>query len=109
MPSRRVRMKDVAEAAGVSRTTASFVLSGREAGIAPETQQRVRQVAHHLGYRPHAGAQALATGRTRRIGIVLNEPSNFQQGDMYFAHVLAGITSGALRRNYNLLLHSAHY
>jgi DNA-binding LacI/PurR family transcriptional regulator len=102
-------MKDVAEAAGVSRTTASFVLSGREAGIAPETQQRVRQVAHQLGYRPHAGAQALATGRTRRIGIVLNEPANFQRGDMYFAHVLAGITSGALRRDYNLLLHSAHY
>src|SRR5581483_9377075 len=109
MPSRRVRMIDVAQAAGVSRTTASFVLNGRDAGIPPETQQRVLLAARQLGYRPNATALALVTGRTHRIGIVLNEPESFRANDLYFSNVLAGVTSGAVCHNYNLLLHSAHY
>lgn len=105
----RIRMADVAAAAGVSQTTASFVLNNRDAGISPETQERVLRTAKEMGYRPHATARALATGRTRRIGIVLNEPASFSSHDTYFSEVLAGIFQGALRRNYDLLLHSARH
>ncbi|HZT43899.1 MAG TPA: LacI family DNA-binding transcriptional regulator [Chthonomonadaceae bacterium] len=109
MESRRVRMIDVAKAAGVSRTTVSFVLSGRDAGIPAETKQRVLRLARQMGYRPHDAALALATGRTRRIGLVLNDPTSFIRSDSYVAHVLSGVLDGTLKHNYNLLLHSARY
>lgn len=109
MRLQRVRMSDVADRAGVSRTTASFVLNGRDVAIPAETRQRVLQAARQLGYRPHSAARALATGRTQRIGIVLNDPEGFGAQDTYFTNVLAGVTAGALRHNYNLLLYSAHY
>src|SRR5579871_645103 len=109
MGSRRVRMIDIAEAAGVSRTTVSFVLSGRDAGIPLQTRQRILGIARQMGYRPNDAALALATGRTRRIGIVLNDPNSFIRSDSYVAHLLSGILDGALTHNYNLLLHSARY
>src|SRR5205085_10823408 len=105
--ARRVRRIAVALAAGVSRTTASFVLNGREAAIPEETRERVIAAATRMGYRPNASAMELATGRTRRIGIILNNPDLFGSGDMYYSEVLGGITRGALTRNYNLLLHCA--
>lgn len=109
MHPQRVRMIDVAKAAGVSRTTASFVLNGRDAAIPLETKQRVLQAAHQMGYRRNASAFALATGRTNRIGIVLNDPASFAHYDLYWYNVVSGVTSAAYQHNYNLLLHSAHY
>jgi len=102
-------MIDVANAAGVSRTTASFVLNGRDAAIPQETQERVQEVARKMGYMPHASARALATGRTQRIGIVVNEPTTFGTGEVYFSSVLNGAMRGAVGHDYNILLHSAHY
>src|SRR2546429_443371 len=109
MAPQRIRMSDVAAAAGVSRTTASFVLNKKDAAIPAETQQRVLQAAEQLGYRPHAGARALATGRTNRIGLVLAEAAYFRPGDDYFAGIMAGILDGAVRNGHDLLLHSARY
>lgn len=64
-------MSDVARRAGVSRSTVSFVLSGREdVALSQETRQRVREAARELGYRPDAGAQALATSRSGLIGFL---------------------------------------
>src|SRR5438045_9699595 len=71
MPSRRVTSQDVALRAGVSRTTVSFVLNDvKEANISEETRQRVLTAAEELEYVPDAAAQALASGRTQKIGMV---------------------------------------
>ena len=67
----RTTMADVAKAAGVSRTTVSFVLNNRDgARIPSQTRERVKQVAAELGYRPHGGARALASRRSSLIGLV---------------------------------------
>ena len=64
-------MADVAKAAGVSRTTVSFVLNNRDGARIPrQTRERVQQVAAELGYRPHGGARALASRRSSLIGLV---------------------------------------
>jgi DNA-binding LacI/PurR family transcriptional regulator len=61
----RPSSKDVAEAAGVSRTTVSFVLNDRPgAAIPPATRQRVLDAAASLGYFPSPEAKALKTGRS---------------------------------------------
>jgi LacI family transcriptional regulator len=100
-------MIDVAEHAGVSRTTASFVLNGRDASIPHETRQRVHRAARQLGYRPSATARELATGRTQRIGIIIDSPYGFGSGDLYFTEVLTGIFNGVVENNFNLLLYCA--
>ena len=62
---RGVTMNDVAKHAGVSRTAVSFVLSNREnASISEETRTRINEAVQELGYRPNAGARALASQRS---------------------------------------------
>lgn len=68
---RGVTMTDVARHAGVSRTAVSFVLSNREnASISEETRTRIIDAVQALGYRPNAGARALASRRSDWYGIV---------------------------------------
>ena len=59
---------DVARLAGVSRSTASYALSGKRA-ISEEVRGRVRAAVAELGYTPNAGARALATSQTRVLGL----------------------------------------
>lgn len=72
MSPRRVTMADVARRAGVSRTTASLVLSGRgrELRISQSVEQRVLEAADELQYRPDIVSVGLRTGTTRTIGFV---------------------------------------
>ncbi|RYG38455.1 LacI family transcriptional regulator [bacterium] len=66
----RVRMIDVANAAGVSMTTASYVLNDRDVQIPTETRQRVWDAAKRLGFRPNRFAQNLAHQRSGLIGVL---------------------------------------
>ena len=68
---RRVTMSDVARHAGVSRTSVSFVLNNRaDTHIPPHTQARIHAAATELGYRPNAGARALAARRSESYGLI---------------------------------------
>jgi DNA-binding LacI/PurR family transcriptional regulator len=62
--------KDVARAAGVSQSTVSYVMSGKRP-ISERTRQRVLSAIEQLTYEPNAGARALASQRTRVIGLVV--------------------------------------
>ena len=64
--SSKVSSRDVAEAAGVSRTTVSFVLNEHPnaAAIPMETRRRVLAIAESLGYAPSPEARALRAGRS---------------------------------------------
>jgi LacI family transcriptional regulator, galactose operon repressor len=69
---RRVTLAEVAEHAGVSRTTASLVLAGRgpELRISPTVEKRVSEAAKELEYRPNIMSVGLRTGTSRTIGFV---------------------------------------
>lgn len=68
---RRVTLREVAQRAGVSPTTASFVLAGRDdMRISAEARVRVRQAATDLGYRPNLTARSLRTKVTRTIALI---------------------------------------
>lgn len=67
-----VTSADVARESGVSRTTVSYVLSGREGvSISEETRRRVRETGRRLGYAPSAAARALKTGRSDLVLCIL--------------------------------------
>ncbi len=69
-------MSDVAARAGVSHQTVSRVLNHPEL-VHPETQERVRAAIAELGYRRNMSARALATSRTRMIGVVTPATRSF--------------------------------
>lgn len=66
----RVRLADVAKAAGVSSATVSLVLNKADARISQETRTRVHQVAEEIGYVPNPIARSLRTHSTRTVGLV---------------------------------------
>ncbi|QFQ97830.1 LacI family transcriptional regulator [Streptomyces phaeolivaceus] len=65
-----VRITDVARHAGVSPSTVSYALSGKRP-ISAETRARVEASIRELGYRPHAGARALASSRSNVLAMVV--------------------------------------
>ncbi|MET3803899.1 LacI family transcriptional regulator [Nakamurella sp. UYEF19] len=71
MSTPRTTLMDVAVAAGVSRTTASFVMTGRtDMRIAEQTRSRVLQVARELSYRPNLLSRSLRTNLTQTVGLI---------------------------------------
>jgi LacI family transcriptional regulator len=67
-PVKRVTIREVADAAGVSPAAVSYALRGIQ--VSEETQERVRKVASDLGYEANPIARALASGRTGMVGIL---------------------------------------
>ncbi len=65
-------MKDVALVAGVALKTVSRVVNG-EAGVAEDTASRVRAAIEQLGFRRNDGARLLRQGRTRSIGLLMED------------------------------------
>jgi LacI family transcriptional regulator len=67
-------MNDVAQLAGVSQTTVSFVVNDSQSvTIAAETKARVWEAVKQLGYRPNAMAQGLRMQRSNTIGFITDE------------------------------------
>ncbi len=65
-----VGIRDVAEAAGVSVSTVSQVVTGRRP-VAAATRARVEAAITRLGYRAHPGAVQLRGGRTGTIALIV--------------------------------------
>ena len=66
--AKRVTLRDVAEASGLSPAAVSYALRGMHVPV--ETQERVRVVADRLGYQVDPIARALASGTTGYVGVL---------------------------------------
>lgn len=88
-------MRDVARLAGVSHQTVSRVINGHP-NISPQTRRRVMDAIAALDYRPNAAARALAEGRSRRFGVLLESSSHYGPMSM-----LRGIEAAARRADYS--------
>ncbi|MFA4926973.1 MAG: LacI family DNA-binding transcriptional regulator [Patulibacter sp.] len=104
---KRVGIREVAAAAGVSVTTVSHALNGK--GRLPEsTRDAVRDVARRLGYRPNLSAQRLVGGRTGLLGLTLAHPGSGTPATLtdiaYFVQLLTAASTTALARRYALVL-----
>ena len=68
----RPTIHDVAEHAGVSKSLVSLVLRGSPK-VGPDRRAAVDRAIAELGYRPNAAARTLREGRSRAIGVLLND------------------------------------
>jgi LacI family transcriptional regulator len=94
MRPRRVTLQQVAKRAGVSRTTASFVLTGRHADmrISEDARDRVLEAARELDYRPNRISRGLRTSVTHTIGLV----SDTIATEPFAGEVIRGALTAAL-------------
>lgn len=90
---RSTTLQEVASSAGVSRTTASYILNGRadEMRIAPATVERVRAAVSEMNYRPNRTARNLRTRRTATVGLISDQIA----GQQYGSSMLTGASAAA--------------
>jgi LacI family transcriptional regulator len=99
------RLRDIAEKAGVSITTAAHVMRGyTESRIKPETRDRVIRVAAELGYRPNAIARSLKTQQPHAIGIYTGYGYHSLR-DPFLADVYTGIQLACRELHYDFVVH----
>jgi DNA-binding LacI/PurR family transcriptional regulator len=98
-------MDDVGRLAGVSHQTVSRVINGSR-HVRPDTRRRVLEAMRELGYRPNLAARALATGRSKTLGVVsfdttLYGPASTLVGIERAAHEAGYFTSVASMKALN--------
>jgi DNA-binding LacI/PurR family transcriptional regulator len=93
-----VRLKDIAERAGVSVMTVSKALRD-EPDVSAATKARIKLLAKEMGYVPDSTAQGLRTRTTKLFGLVI--PSNT---DPIFARIVLGIEERAHELGYDIML-----
>jgi LacI family transcriptional regulator len=97
----RVTLRDVAERAGVSATTASFVLSGRrDMRISPTTEERVLQAARMLDYRRRLVPRTTLPAGAPVIGLI----SDVVATESFAGEMLRGSIAAATERGHVVLM-----
>ncbi|MET7644237.1 LacI family DNA-binding transcriptional regulator [Streptomyces sp. NPDC005426] len=96
-----VTLAEVAQHAGVSASTVSYVLSGKRS-ISVSTRERVELSIQQLGYHPNAGARALASSRSNIIALMVP-----LRTDMYvpvMMEIAIAVATTARTHGYDVLL-----
>ncbi|MDO5605369.1 MAG: LacI family DNA-binding transcriptional regulator [Paracoccus sp. (in: a-proteobacteria)] len=97
----RVTIRDVAEAAGVDRSTVSRAFT-RPQMIRPETTEHVLSVAKRMGYSPNRLARALSTGRAANLALVVHDLTN-----PFIPRLIMGVQREADRSGYCIFIGNA--
>ena len=101
---KKISLKDIAEAAGVSTALVSFVLNGKrkEYRVGEETAQRILKIANDMNYQPNLAAKSLRSGKTKTIGLVVSDISN-----PFFSQLARVLEDEAAKQNYTVLFGSS--
>lgn len=73
---KRLTLKDVADACGVSTTAVSFVLNDKPSNISEATREKILRIAKEMNYQFNGVARALAIRKTNIVGIIIPDISN---------------------------------
>lgn len=98
----RVTISDMAAALGLTKSTVSRAMNGYP-DISEKTRLRVKRMAEKLSYQPLSHAQAIKTGRTRSLGLVL-QLSDHDAQRPFLAEFLAGLSAGAHAEGWTLTI-----
>jgi LacI family transcriptional regulator len=97
---KRVSIKDIAKQAGVVPSTVSFVLNGKakKMRISDEMVKKIQALVKKTGYQPNHTAVSLRTGRTKILGLIVEDISN-----VFFASLAKTIEDEAYALGYRIV------
>jgi len=96
-------LEQVAERAGVSRSTASRAINGG-LRVSPEARAAVERAVDELGFTPNRAARSLVTRRTDSVAVVVPEPDERVLSDPFFAATINGLNSALRATDLQLVL-----
>jgi len=99
-------LKDVAQLAGVSSATVSYVLNGKQ-NIKEDTRQRVLDAIAELDYVPNLAARGLSMRDSKLIGVVVpqTEPGDkLMLQNSFYSEILGSIEYFARQKGYHILI-----
>ena len=102
---KRVTISDMSAVLGMTKSTVSRALNGYP-DIAEQTRLRVERMAEQMGYRPLSQAQAIRTGQSHALGLVL-QVYDHDAHRPFLTEFLAGISYVASREGWTLTVASA--
>lgn len=100
----KIKIIDVAQHAGVSKSTISQYLNGRFDYMSKDTKARVEASIKELNYVPNAIARSLKTNKTKTIGVIVRDISGF-----YTARTLRGIDDFCKSSQYNVIIYNTDF
>jgi DNA-binding LacI/PurR family transcriptional regulator len=103
----QVTLNTVAQLAGVSRSTASRVLTGHPS-VSPEGKRAVERAVRRLDYVPSQAGRALAMGRSDAVVMVIFESTTFLFGDTFLGRLVRGVDEVLAQRDRQLVLLASH-
>jgi len=96
-------LEQVAERAGVSRSTASRAINGG-LRVSPRAQASVDAAVSELGFTPNRAARSLVTRRTSSVALVVPEPDERVLTDPFFASTINGLNAALRDTDLQLVL-----
>lgn len=102
-----IRLQDIADIAGVSRTTVSNVLHGNTKRVSQETIDKIKKILEESNYQPNIGSMLLTGKSSRIIGFVIGYdyahgyPSTM---DSFIGELLASVQNEAERQGYYVMI-----
>lgn len=100
----KIKLIDVAEKAGVSKSTVSQYLNGRFDYMAEKTKQRIMQAIEELDYVPNPIARSLKTAKTKTIGVIVRDVTG-----SYTGKAIRGIDDFCKKNGYNVLIYNTDF
>lgn len=102
-PVKKVSIKDIAGALGLSITTVSFVINGKsdEKGISPATVKKVKDLIKEKRFNPNSAARMLRTGKSKTIGLIVEDIGNY-----FFGNIAKIIEIEAHKNGYSVFFSS---
>ena len=102
--TKKITIREVAEAAKVTMMTVSNVVNGRTSQMSKETREKVQAVIEQLDYKPNHAAKTLRTKSSLSIGMVILDDVPEFLADTYTSQVVSGLSNYLADRNYSLIL-----
>jgi LacI family transcriptional regulator len=100
----RMNLEDIAQKAGVSRSTVSRVINN-DPHVSAKTREKVLRIIERERFQPNPAARTLVTRRTGIIGVVIPAGENiFFTDNSYFPMILAGLNEATRAADYAMLL-----
>lgn len=100
-----IRIKDIAEKAGVSTTTVSNVIHGNTSKVSKHTIQKVQKLLEEYSYVPSMSARMLAGRGSHMIGILVGGRKNSIEHSTFFDTIIRELEYQLHKRNYYMILH----
>lgn len=107
MKNKKVTIKDVAQASGVSIAAVSYVINGKYNKVSNDTIQIVQESIKALNYVPNFSARSLVQNSSKLIGVIIPQTEDSEAlilDNPYYSELISGIEIEARSKGYHILL-----